>query len=419
MLPTVSIVLALALATAAVAAPARPPALSWSRLPDLPPAPGQTHQRGLAGPFVGVSNSALLLAGGANFPDKLPWDGGRKVWWDDVYVLLEGEGGAAAWQTDPGWKLPRALAYGVSVTDGQGLVCIGGCDADTCYREVFSLRWDAGARRVRVKELPPLPRPLAFMTGADVSGTIYVAGGQESMSGGRATKSFWALDLSGAARGGGAAWRELPPWPGPPRVLAVAAAQSNGTNMCLYLFSGRNVQPGKPTEMLTDAYCFDPSAAGGSGAWHRLPDVGAPTAQPGCVMAATAVPWGTQQILVIGGAAGVFFRRAEALGREIAAVKGQLDAAADGDGAEALRRQVETLERVKHEHVVSHPGFLPAVHVYDTAAGTWARADALPTETPPVTTTAVGWQGRIVLPSGEIHPGIRTPSVWQGGTRPE
>ena len=38
---------------------------------------------------AGVSGGALLVAGGANFPDKKPWQGGTKVWYDTVFVLDE------------------------------------------------------------------------------------------------------------------------------------------------------------------------------------------------------------------------------------------------------------------------------------------------------------------------------------------
>jgi hypothetical protein len=34
-----------------------------------------------------VSNGALIVAGGANFPDKAVWEGGRKHWYDNIFVL--------------------------------------------------------------------------------------------------------------------------------------------------------------------------------------------------------------------------------------------------------------------------------------------------------------------------------------------
>src|ERR1019366_969557 len=53
----------------------------WKLLPSLP------DKEGFAGSFAGVSNGAMIVAGGANFPDKKPWDGGKKLWYDTVFVL--------------------------------------------------------------------------------------------------------------------------------------------------------------------------------------------------------------------------------------------------------------------------------------------------------------------------------------------
>src|SRR5688572_828371 len=79
--------------------------LKWKQLPPLPEPPG------VAGAFAGVAQNALLVAGGANFPDKMPWEGGKKVWHDRIW-LLDGPGGK--WR-EVG-KLSRSLAYGVTVT---------------------------------------------------------------------------------------------------------------------------------------------------------------------------------------------------------------------------------------------------------------------------------------------------------------
>jgi hypothetical protein len=55
--------------------------LNWNALPDLP------DSVGVAGPFVGISDDALIVAGGANFPDSPPWQGGQKIWYDEIHVL--------------------------------------------------------------------------------------------------------------------------------------------------------------------------------------------------------------------------------------------------------------------------------------------------------------------------------------------
>jgi len=53
----------------------------WKPLPPIP------DPVGVAAPFAGVSGGALIVAGGANFPDRPPWQGGTKVWHDAVWVL--------------------------------------------------------------------------------------------------------------------------------------------------------------------------------------------------------------------------------------------------------------------------------------------------------------------------------------------
>ena len=86
--------------------------LQWSKLPTMPPAVGQKDQPGVAGPFVGVHNDALIIASGANFPGKPVWKNGTKVYHDDVFVLTKDESGDFQWHA--GFKLPSPLAYGVA-----------------------------------------------------------------------------------------------------------------------------------------------------------------------------------------------------------------------------------------------------------------------------------------------------------------
>jgi len=87
--------------------------LLWTQLPPLP------DPEGFAGMFAGVSQGALIAAGGANFPDKKPWDGGAKRWYDTVFVLPPG---GTNWTV--AGKLPRPLAYGVSITTAAGTVSV-------------------------------------------------------------------------------------------------------------------------------------------------------------------------------------------------------------------------------------------------------------------------------------------------------
>jgi N-acetylneuraminic acid mutarotase len=64
-----------------------------------------------------------------------------------------------------------------------------------------------------------------------------------------------------------------------------------------------------------------------------------------------------------------------------------------------------------------HPGFPRAILLYDTSADAWHAAGEIPgavagtATATPVTTPAVAWRGRTVIPSGETQPGVRTPAV--------
>src|SRR5690606_36073628 len=86
-------------------APASRGWLAWEQLPELP------EPLGLAGPCAGISNAALVGAGGAHFPVPLS-SGGPKVWTRATWALSRGDDGELRWQT--GDSLPQPRGYAVS-----------------------------------------------------------------------------------------------------------------------------------------------------------------------------------------------------------------------------------------------------------------------------------------------------------------
>ncbi|MBN1900492.1 sodium/solute symporter, partial [Candidatus Sumerlaeota bacterium] len=328
--------------------------LKWEELPELPPAQGQSIPHGLAGAFSGIHNNALIIAGGANFPDGAPWEGGKKAWHDDIYVLEKQGNGHYEWRA--GFKLPTPLAYGASISTPSGLVCIGGCDALRCYPDVFIMKWDAISQTVSFENLPSLPSPCAFASAAKSENTIYVAGGQSVMTGEEAMKNFWSLDLVHGKK-----WETLPSWDGAPRILSILAAQNGGTGDYIYLFSGRHVAPKMETQLLKDVHRFDPAAK----TWKRLSDA------PRCLMAGSGAAFGANHILLIGGDDGGYW-------------------------GQDLRND--------------HPGFpRDMAYAYHTLTDTWANMGELPQNH--VTTNLISWENGWVIPSGEIRPAVRTPKI--------
>lgn len=319
--------------------------LVWQKLPP-------SHDTvGLAGPFAGVDHDALILAGGANFPNGMPWEGGQKTWHDAIYVLPAPDG---KWVE--GFKLPHAIAYGVSITIPQGVLCAGGGDANKNYRDVFLLRWING--KIVKQSLPPLPLPMANGCGALLSNTVYLAGGIQRPDAPSTLKTFWSLDLTAKKM----KWRALEPWPGPARMLAVAGTCDGD----FFLFGGADLESdatGKPVRRyLKDAYRYSP----GKG-WKKISDLPrAATAAP-----SPAIQHGDKLLIVSG-----------------------------DDGTQ-----------VNFEPKSAHPGFPKDILAYEPATDTWSNLGPSPLSR--ATVPAVEWRGDSVIPNGEEKPGRRTPEVWQ------
>jgi N-acetylneuraminic acid mutarotase len=336
---------------------------------------------GLAGAFAGITNDAVLFAGGANFPKAPPWQGGEKAFSNKVHLLRKTSDGSVEWSASIG-ALARPLSYGVSISTPRGVVLIGGCDASRCYADVYRAALEASGS-IRMENLPPLPHPLAFATGAVLDNKIYIAGGQNSVDHAVATDRVYRLDLSkeGSPQ---FAWEEIAPLP-KARVLALGAATSDG----LYVFSGRRIEAGKPTELLTDAYRFDP----GTNAWESLPSI------PHCAMAGSAITLPSGKILLLGGDSGEAFIEAEKL-------RFAIESAADSQEKESLREKLV-------EASVNHPGFAATIIEFDPSTRTYRDLGALP-KPAPVTAPALLWNNNILLLSGEIRAAVRSPKCWLG-----
>lgn len=233
-------------------------------------------REGFAGPFAGVSRGVVLVGGGANFPDKKPWEGGKKVWYDTVFAL------------DDEWKLvgklPRPLGYGVSVTHRDAVVCVGGSDAEKHYADAFRLEWKDG--KLATASLPPLPGPLANGCAALVDDVLYVACGQDRPDSKVASKSVYRIDLSAAKP----KWEEVEPLPGVGRILPVAASFGGA----FWVIGGAELVEGKGG--VGRRYLKDGYRLGRDGRWKRVSDLPVPV-----VAAPSPAPADARGFYVLGG----------------------------------------------------------------------------------------------------------------------
>ena len=321
--------------------------IQWDNCLVLPSSAGMDRNIGVAGAFAGMAAEKLVVAGGANFPDGAPWDGGIKAWWSTLWMF---DTVSEEWSVREDF-LPSPRGYGFSAQLDDGVLFIGGCDADNCFSDCVYVTCRDGEPAASTEAFPPLPVPSANCAGAVLGGKIYIAGGNETPSG-ASTGHFLVLDTGDRAAG----WQELPSWPGPARGYAVCTAQGGR----IYLFSGRSYGPDAEAVMHTDGYCYDPDSA----AWTILPG-----SFP--FMAGNAVAVDGGRILFLGGVAEIL---------------------PTGPG---------------------HPGFSRDVYSYDTATGELGLLGSSPfpiAVTAPVVRT--GNTFRTI--SGEVRPGVRTPNILKG-----
>lgn len=334
---------------------AGPAAATFAALPAFPEPPG------VAGPFCGVAGGELLVAGGANFPGRPPWDGGTKVWHDRIAALDAPEG---RWRMLQG-SLPRPIGYGVSATWNDAVACAGGSGPDGHHADAFIIRRD-GDRAV-IEPLPSLPASIANATGLVHGSTLFVIGGSIAADATTASSDVWTLDL--AAQGDARRWRPFAALPGPGRMLACCGLL--GSRLAVFGGTALRATSGGAAERmpLTDGFAIDLTAP--ETGWAPI----APLPRPLIATPFPAVPVGRGILLALGGDDGV---RPPA-----------------GPAA--------------------HRGFPREILAYDFAADHWTVGGTVPETS--VTTCVVPWRGRFVVPSGEVRPGVRTTAVWAATPR--
>lgn len=200
--------------------------------------------KGVSALYAGVADGNLLIAGGCNFPDIPVADGGKKVFYQDVYAApLIGD-------TLLEWKkigtLPRAAAYGVTISTEKGLICVGGTTATHSLSDVFLLSLQKDT--LKAETLPSLPVTIDNMAGALLGHSVYIVGGNAN---GVPSSDMYSLDLNEVTKG----WKKEPAIPGRPRVQPVCVAQGGK----LYVWGGfAPATEGREPSLSVDGYAYSP-----------------------------------------------------------------------------------------------------------------------------------------------------------------
>ncbi len=336
------------------------------------------NKLGLNGSFIGIHNDALIVAGGANFPGTPVWEGGKKHWYNTIYIL-EKKGDKNTWY-DSDVKLPVALANGVSVNTPKGVLCIGGDNETDTFKEVFLLKWNVKTKKIEIENLAPMPVSLANMGASVVEDIVYVVGGQET-KGGNTTTNFLSFSLKSLIGRKAYEWKKHADFPGKDRMQPVVVGQNNGHQECLYVFSGISYNSKKTIshEMLDDVYEFNPKRA----IWKQkksIPNNYTPDVSGGYIGAAPSIKMGDSHIVIFGGAGG----KEQHLSERLKLKEKIFNLKKKDTLDETAQLELVNLE-AKATELFKATSFSKTIWAYHTITDTWSKRGALKNKTQVVT----------------------------------
>ena len=352
--------------------------LRWSVATHLPINQTIGKQPGLAGPFSGFINGELIIAGGANFPDSMPWQGGKKAYWDDIYILQTDKKRKYRWVNNGEYKLRENIAYGASVQMKEGIVCIGGENENGISKKVFLLHGNDMEKKIVITNLPDLPIPLTNLSAVGIGSDIYVAGGENNTG---VSDHLYKLNIHQPSKG----WIELATIP--IRVSHAALVEGNKDLVSyLYLIGGRKKNVNGISDFYSSTFEYDIE----KNLWTRKKDLPFP------VSAGIGIGGITSEIFFISGDKGETFHKVETV---IAAIDAEKDEV-----------KKEQLIKEKNRLLIDHPGFSKDVLAYNVYKDEWRKVGQIPFASP-VTTVAVKGDHKYYIPCGEIRAGIRTSQI--------
>lgn len=350
--------------------------LKWSIAAKIPPGVNQLQNLGFAGPICGLSNQHLIVAGGANFPDKMPWMGGEKKYHDEIYVYAKKEHQILLKETNS--KLPVPIAYPAVCTLPNGVLYAGGENAIGLSSQVFLLKWNDRNNIVQSIEFPSLPFAVSNASSVYLENNIYLVGGETNQG---VSDKIISLNLNDLKSG----WQTIASLPFPISHSVLLGSNKNGKKL-LYIAGGRNKTSSGVSDLYDSFFSFDIATL----------SITKKSNIPSTLSASTGAIMDDAFILLFGGDSGETFHKVETL---IAAIKNERDPIVK-----------DSLLNLKNNIQEKHPGFRNDVFRYNILTDKWDIIGKIPFPTP-VTTTAVNWGHEIYILSGEIKAGVRSPNI--------
>lgn len=358
--------------------------VEWRTAAKVQNADGSTSL-GFAGAINGISNDVLIVSGGANFQDKMPWEGGKKHYSKEIHILQKCNG-KYSWNKNVFSTLTEPIAYCGNISTDLGVVYVGGENENGLSNKAFILKWNAAKNVVETTSLPNIPLAITNIGLTHIGNVVYAVGGDEAK---KSSDLFFSLDLNS----------ENPQWitlPKLPMALAnaVVLVQEGKKGKAIYVVGGRTKKPSGISDLHNTTFAFNLKEQ----TWETCANIsdGVNTTN---FSAGAGLAIGSHSVLLVGGDNGLTFHKVETYLAQIAQT----------DSPEEKAR----LATEKNKLNTNHDGFYKGMLLYNTLTNTWSKIGDLPFLAH-VTTVAILWNGEIVLSNGEIKPGIRTPDVMIG-----
>lgn len=349
------------------------PPITWKQSGVLPVQPNGLIHMGLSGVVSGVVGDQIIIAGGNNFPEGLPWEGGIKKYYNRVIVYNNQKDTLLNTFT---FNLPANVAYAAVAQLKDGIFYAGGENENGPLSSAYFIK-KSKSQSFEIIELPSLPIAISNAVAVATENAVYVLGGANKEG---VSNKVWKLALNNIKKG----WTAQASMPQPTAFTAAAIANEH-----IYIMGGRCKETNGISKIYKEVYAFDVE----NNFWEQKASL------PETVSAACAVAIDNNKILFIGGDKIVVFHEVEMLAAKIAAT------------ADTTIKKELTV--VKNNLQKTHPGFSKDVLAYDATLNKWSPYAQL-NFTAPVTTSAFLFNHKILLPVGEIKPGIRTPYIWVG-----
>ena len=320
------------------------------KVTELKSIPDAAYAKGVSAPFCGVAGDALVVAGGANFPDKSLLEGGAKRVYADIWAHTDGEWAHVG-------VLPDSTAYGATFAVDGALVLAGGNVCGVTTDKVYELTLQDGAAVLRA--LPPLPEPMEQCGWTRDGDRLYLVGGV-------GTTAVYACTI------GEYVWTRLADLPEP--LFQPVAFASGGS---LYVWGGFNPE----TLEVSDKGLVISSEVEKS-LWREAPSI----PDGGTFVGATGATLPDGRLAVVGGVNRAIFARSL---------------------HNTPEDRIPYLSKEPAEYQ-----FRQAVYIFDPASGAWTLLGADPACALAGPGVAVRPDGGLYVAGGELKPGVRSPKLF-------